>query len=297
MDINYKTLKIFEQKDTRIVSLIEYEDKVAILKQLTTKNRNLKGKFDNEINILISIKKKYVPMIYDHGENFFVMEYIEAYKNDPDSFSKFVNEKIINRICEQLIDIKTSKISNYKTKKKKILLNVFKAFLKEWKNKSFKIYHLKASIVITFLYLKNRKYFNCDVNTKGDFTELNMLYTKTNQLMFIDFDNFTENGFWLEDASYLLLHQDAKLKDLKWQKIFFKKYLENINTKIKLSEGYIRFWLLHTSIIHHNIRFFQNKEKKTKLSQNQLNIKEERIKFFLKKKNFKSFLKDIKNND
>jgi len=293
LNIKYTIIKILEKKDSRFVALIEYKNKQAIYKKITTNNKNMIKKFINEINILTIINKSYIPRVYEYGDDYIIMEYIESYNNKLEVFVKYMNSSRINKISEQLIDLNTSFIKDIKPNKNNLLFDIYKTILKLWLNKYLKIFHLKALIILTISYLKNKKLFNLPVITKGDFTEVNILINKK-EIKFIDFDTYNSNGAWLQDASYLLLHQDIEVRKLIWQKKFFKKYISDIDKKyIMLNNEYIRFWLLYTAINQFSIRFFQNKHNLASIGQNELIAKEEHILYFLDNNKFNIFLNEI----
>jgi RIO-like serine/threonine protein kinase len=290
---DYKILKIFEKKSTRFTALIEYKNKKAIYKKLTTKNNSLVDKFLNEINILITIDKSYIPKVYEHGNDYIIMEYFEAYDNKPEEFKKYATIEIIDNIVGQLIDINTTSLDNIKPTANKFLYKIYKTVLKLWLNRCFKLFHIKALLMLTTFYIKNKDLFNLPVATKGDFTEVNIL-VKDDEVKFIDFDTYKPNGAWLQDASYLLLHQDVEVEKLTWQTEFFKKYILKINEKnIELNSEYIRFWLLYTSINQFSIRHNQHKNKLILFENNELEAKEQHIKYFLDNKKFNTFLEEI----
>lgn len=293
-----ETINIIESKASRTVSLINLDGEVLIHKKLHTKNKKLIKKFRNEVKVLNSLKKNYVPSVHYYDENFIVLEYIKSKKNNPDVFSSYVNDKIIDNISTQLIDFKTTTGIKGVSSKRNLLINIFKLFIKLWMKRKFHLYHLKFLVLISYLYIKNILLCDQNINTKGDFTELNLLISDKDEVKFIDFDNFSKKGFWLEDASFLFLHQDVSLEKIEWQKRFFKIFLKKLS-KINLtfSDQYIRFWFLYSSIILYSIRFFQNIENQTFDSQEKLDIRESRLKLLMNNKKFASFLNEIKIND
>ena len=293
MKYNYKIIKIFEKKETRFTALIEYNNKKAVYKKLTTDNISLINKFNNEINILTVLNKPYVPKLYESGNDYIIMEYIESYNNEPKKFMKYIDENRINTIVNYLIDINTTKLKDIKPRKNHFLLNTYKTVLKLWINKYFKFFHIKVLFLMTYIYIKNKNLFALLVATKGDFTEVNILIND-DEVKFIDFDTYNSSGAWLQDASYLLLHQDIEVKKLLWQKDFFKNYILKINKNyIGLNDDYIRFWLLYTSINQFYIRHHQYKYNLIQIKKSELEAKEEHIKYFLNNKFFNTFLSEV----
>ena len=292
MKLKYKIIKLFEKKETRFTALINYKDTKAVYKGLTTDNISLVNKFNNEINILTKLDKPYVPKLYEFGNDYMIMEYIESYDNSPEKFMKYMNDNRIDTIVNYLVDINITKL-NVEPKKNNFLFNAYKTVLKLWINKYFKFFHIKVLFLITYLYFKNRNFFNLSVATKGDFTEVNILINE-NEVKFIDFDTYNSSGAWLEDATYLLLHQDIKVEKLGWQKKFFKNYIIKIDKKhINLNKDYIRFWLLYTSINQFYIRHYQYKYNLAEIEKSELEAKEEHIKYFLNYKYFNIFLSTL----
>jgi len=292
LKLKYKIIKLFEKKETRFTALINYKDTKAVYKGLTTDNISLVNKFNNEINILTKLDKPYVPKLYEFGNDYMIMEYIESYDNSPEKFMKYMNDNRIDTIVNYLVDINITKL-NVEPKKNNFLFNAYKTVLKLWINKYFKFFHIKVLFLITYLYFKNRNFFNLSVATKGDFTEVNILINE-NEVKFIDFDTYNSSGAWLEDATYLLLHQDIKVEKLGWQKKFFKNYIIKIDKKhINLNKDYIRFWLLYTSINQFYIRHYQYKYNLAEIEKSELEAKEEHIKYFLNYKYFNIFLSTL----
>lgn len=287
----YKIINFLEKKETRFTALIEYKSKKAILKKLTTDSKVLKNKFLNEINVLINIEKDFIPKVYEYGEDYIIIEYFESYDNKPENFSKIITNEFIKKIKKNLLDINSSKIKSILSTRSNLLLNISKVILKLWMKSSYKTYHFKAFYLLFYLRIKHFNIFNSQINTKGDFTEVNILLNN-NEIRFIDFDAFNTKGFWIEDASYLFLHQDVEIEKLSWQKLFLKSYISDVNNKyIKLNYEYIRFWLIYTSINQFYIRHHQYKNGQANIEE--VNAKEEHLKYFLDKKRTNKFLKEI----
>ena len=293
MNKNYKVLKTFEKKEARFTALIEYKNEKAVLKKITTDSKVLKNKFLNERNILTTIDKPYIPKVYEYGDDYLIMEYFESYNNKPEEFLVYVDDLIVDKIVDQLYDLNTTVLSNIEQSNPRLLYKIYKVILKLWKGGGFRFFYIKVLYMLTTIYLKNKKLFNLEVVTKGDFTEVNIL-VKKDEVKFIDFDEYKRNGAWLEDASYLLLHQDIEVDKLSWQKIFFKNYLLKMKENgIELSKEYIMFWLLYTSVNQYSIRFFQYKCNSVNFENNELASKEEHITYFLDKNKFNAFIKEL----
>ncbi len=291
MHDRYKIVKIFEKKDTRFTALIEYKNKKAILKQLTTTNKSLVNNFLNEVDILRKINKPYVPKVYEYSDEHIVMEYFEAYDNTPSEFSKYATPNIVDTIIDQLINVNTKKLNNIKKLDSRPLFSIYKTIARLLKNGNFNFFYFNVLCQLTLLYFKNKSMFNQEVATKGDFTEVNILI-RDDEVKFIDFDSYRVNGFWLQDASYLLLHQDVEVEKLSWQKDFFKKYILKINGDfVQLNAEYIRFWLLHTSINQFAIRCSQHNNGLISLEETK--AKEGHIKYFLDDKKFDKFMTEL----
>jgi len=287
----YKIIKVFEKKDTRFTALIEYEGKKAILKQLTTANKSLVSNFLNEVEVLSKINKPYVPEIYEYSDKYIIMEYFEAYDNTPNEFAKYATPEIVDTIIDQLINLNTKKLNNIKKLNSRPLFSTYKTIARLLKNGDFNFFYFKTLSLLTLLYLKNKSMFHQEVATKGDFTEVNIL-VRDDEVKFIDFDGYRANGFWLQDASYLLLHQDVEIEDLSWQKDFLKKYILKINGNYaQLNAEYIRFWLLYTSINQFAIRCSQHNNGMISIEDTK--AKEEHVKYFLDDKKFNKFMSEI----
>ncbi|MEA3499584.1 MAG: hypothetical protein U9R41_00965, partial [Candidatus Marinimicrobia bacterium] len=108
---SYNIVKIIEKKRDRFIALIEFNDnKKAILKKLTSSYKPDVKKFNKEIRVLKSIDKIYIPQLLDFGKDYYIIEYFDFYDNRPENFSKYVNDNISNKIIDQLIDFKTTKL-------------------------------------------------------------------------------------------------------------------------------------------------------------------------------------------
>ncbi|MEA3296199.1 MAG: hypothetical protein U9Q27_03625, partial [Patescibacteria group bacterium] len=226
---------------------------------------------------------------------YYIIEYFDFYDNRPENFSKYVNDNISNKIIDQLIDFKTTKLKGVKYSKNRPIFNVYRIITKLLINRYRKFFLVKLIFLITLLYFKNLKLFFIKVATKGDFTERNILI-KEDVVKFIDFDSYYDKGSWLQDATYLLLHQDVEIENLKWQKKFFVKYLQNVHLNfMRLNKDYIRFWLLLTSLQQFSIRYFQ--KQKNLVNIDSVLHKEQHIKYFLNKEKFNLFINKIGYND
>ncbi|PIE74435.1 MAG: hypothetical protein CSA18_05090, partial [Deltaproteobacteria bacterium] len=211
MDIKYNIIQYLEKKDSRFVAVIQYKGGKAVLKKITTKNKRL-----------------------------------ETLDNSPDNFMKIINGVLIEQIIRKLIDLNLTKIPTPNTPKRP-LVGLCVIILTQLKKGEFRPYYFKLILLLFYYYLKNKSLFMQNAATKGDMTECNLLICE-NEVKFIDFDSYSSNGFWLEDASYLLLHQDVIIEKLSWQKVFYKKYISAIKKiKVNINKEYIRFWLLYTS--------------------------------------------------
>lgn len=287
----YQIIKTLEKKPERFTALIHYKNGIAILKKLTTTNLVHKNKFLNEINILKNINKTYVPKIYENKDDYIIMEYFESLDNSPNKFAKYINDDLIELINTYLLDININKVDNVKKSYNKPLFNIYKIIIKQLKYGHIKFHYIKALFLLTYLYIKSKKIFLHKASTKGDMTELNILINE-NDIKFIDFDVYFSEGSFIEDASYLLLHQDVNVKDLTWQKDFFISHINKLKkVNIILTKEYIRFWLIHTSIKQFSIRHEQYSKKL--ISKDAYIAKEEHIKYFLNDKKFNNFLSEI----
>ncbi len=290
MNRKYNIIKFLEKKDSRFVALIQYGSSEAVLKKITTKNKSLNNKFLNEIFTLKNIRKDYVPKLYEYGHDYIIMEYFDALDNSPDSFITIMNESLIEQVVNKLIDLNLTEI-RIQNKPRMVLLDLLLIFLKQLKNKDFRAYYFKLILLMPYFYFKNKKLFAQKASTKGDMTEYNLLISN-GEIKFIDFDSYSYYGFWLEDASYLLLHQDVLVERLLWQKDFYKKYINAIKKRgIYINKEYIRFWLLYTSIRQFAIRSHQYRIGLA--SKEQYNLKEEHVRYFLSDNFFNKFLQDI----
>lgn len=287
--MRYKTIKILERKETRFTALIEYGQKIAVLKKILFKDSLSIDRFSKERKILSSIDRDYVPKVYEYGDDYIIMEYFETRFNTPKEFAQNMTKEISDKILNQLIDINTTKLEGIVNSSNRPLSSIYRVIAKSIRDFNFRFFYIKTLYLSTVIYLKNRRAFSSTIASKGDFTEVNILVTKNSEVKFIDFDGYHSEGSWVEDASYLLLHQDIEVEELSWQIDFFKKYLHRVhNDFLLLDREYIRFWLLNTSLIQYSIRDMQY--RKNLISREELKVKEQHLRYFLDDKKSDKFL-------
>jgi len=291
--MSYKIIKIIDQKEHRTTLLIHYQQRLAILKKIKTKQPSIVARFHKERTVLSAINKPYVPKVYAQNETKMIVEYFPTKQKGAEAFAQHMTPKIQQTILNQLIDLQTTPLSSIQASHNQPLLSLYRLVAKSILTKSFHLFYLRALLRCTLLYLKNIPLFRTKIATKGDFTEVNILIGENSEVKFIDFDNYHSQGSWVEDASYLLLHQDVPIDTLSWQVDFFRDYLKRVHHNfLPLNWDYVHFWLLSSALKQHAIRYQQYQKKRIDLAD--LEAKAEHLSYFLDPKKSHIFFTKVR---
>ncbi len=279
--MSYPVLKRLETKDTRCTELIQYHGIPAIQKRILSHEPRVLKRFKREQEILKKLNKEYIPKLYQDAPKHIIMEYIPTPINAQQPFATHVTQSIIQKIVDQLIDLKLSPIQKIAPSSNQPLLSIYRSLLRSIQRREFHPLYKETVRRLTSCYINaNRLFKSPNVATKGDFTEVNILITHQGEVKFIDFDAYHTQGSWLEDASYLLLHEDRAIEELSWQHLFYKTYLLRLKEEnIPLSRTYVHFWLLSTALKQYAIRRMQYQQQR--ISHKTLQIKEGHLRYFL----------------
>ena len=296
----YKIIKWLSKKPNHSIALASNNNNLFVLKKFNLVNKKSNKMFQYEKIINLNNQWSFVPKVVDHDENSLALEYFESITSNPEEFEKIVDIFIIRSLIDKLLSIKKGlKIKGAK-KHQYMGLHIFYFLIMLYPSILSITQLFKIVFSLLFFYIKSIRFFLIPVRTKGDFTEVNILINKNKEIKIIDFADYYNKGYLLQDATYLALHQDIPIKKMEWQKIFLKEYCKHLGSVYrKIDEDYLKYWLLFTSLRQLVVRYNQyekcinnNCYNNTKIYKEMV-IKKKHLQFFLTPKLRNNYIKKI----